>query len=125
MNSNNVQWSKSSFCQSDGCVFAAKVCGEMWIRDSKLGAASPTVKLPRRQFERLVRTPKLLWHVLAMGGLKFSGMEEYAFLAGVAAGEFGLALATPAGMRAARLMRSGRPAAKAGEFDRDRLAVSA
>ena len=97
MNAVQPQWRRSSFCQSDGCVEAARVGLEVWVRDSKLGAASPTVKLPRRQFERLVKSPRLLWHVLAMGGLKFSGMEEEAFLAGARAGEFGLALAVPVG----------------------------
>jgi len=94
---SNVKWRRSSFCNADGCVEAARVGLEVWVRDSKLGAASPTVKLPRCQFERLAKSPRLLWHVLAMGGLKFSGMEEEAFLAGARAGEFGLALAVPVG----------------------------
>ena len=57
-----VQWRKSSRCGTSACVEVAKVGDEVLIRDSKDPHAAP---------------------------LRFTGAEWEAFVAGVAAGEFG------------------------------------
>lgn len=55
-------WVKSTFCNADGCIEVATIGSDRWVRDSKLGDASPI--------------------------LKFDEEEWLAFSRGVVAGEF-------------------------------------
>jgi len=106
MSSENVQWSKSSFCQSDGCVevgfrrssfcnsdgcVEADTSGDVvLVRDSKLGVFSPVASFSHAEWRRLIAEPALLWHALWFNGLRFSGPEMRAFEIGLFRGEFGL-----------------------------------
>jgi len=106
MSSENVQWSKSSFCQSDGCVevgfrrssacnsdgcVEADTSGDVvLVRDSKLGVFSPVASFSHAEWRRLIAEPALLWLVLAVDGLHFSQSEMVVFEYGLSAGEFGL-----------------------------------
>jgi hypothetical protein len=61
MNSNSLQWHKSSRCSSNACVEVAKVDGEYLVRDSKNPDSAP---------------------------LAFTAAEWSAFVEGVTAGDF-------------------------------------
>lgn len=49
------RWQKSSFCNSDGCVEIAAVDEGFWVRDSKLGDASPVLKFDSDEWQALRR----------------------------------------------------------------------
>lgn len=48
-----LKWVKSSRCKGaneGNCVEVAGVASGRWVRDSKLGARSPTLRVPTSQF---------------------------------------------------------------------------
>jgi len=106
-----LAWMTSSRCNNGSCVQVACCEGEVWVRDSKLGDASPVLRVPVPSwwsFLAAVKTGQVLtyrgvlWVADVDAGwlmwlrdepdvtLSFDRAEVAAFVAGVRAGEFDL-----------------------------------